>query len=237
MKFILTLPVLFFIFSCGTYRQTAAIPDSYGGNYAADTMITQSLFNDKNSSISEENIQKLLDGNYKLPQKLRVAIVRLDKDNSSNRRYFFNDEDFLKTQQSYLDSFTSKLRQSPRVQKVSVVPEIVVSKSPTFTQLREAAVRLQSDIVVVYSISSDIYSRYKMFSNPDLKAFATTQLILLDVRTGMVPFSTIVTKDQMSKKTKSELDNAQATARVQHEAVLMTIDESSTQMLNFLRMD
>lgn len=236
MKFILTLPVLFFVVSCGTYRQTSAVPDSYGGNNNADTMITQSLFNDKNASISEENIQKLLDGNYKLPQQLRVAVVRLDKENSG-RRYYYNDEDFLKTQQSYLDSFTSKLRQSPRVQKVSVVPEIVVSKSPSFTQLREAAVRLQSDIVVVYSISSDIYSRYKIFSNPDLKAFATTQLIVLDVRTGMVPFSTIVTKDQMSKKTKSELDNAQATARVQHEAVLMTIDESSTQMLNFLKME
>ncbi|WP_127132544.1 hypothetical protein [Pseudoflavitalea rhizosphaerae] len=208
--------------------------DTYG---TADTLITQSLFNDKSASISEENIQRLLDGNYKLPQQLRVAVIRLDNKSNVNRRYFWNDEDYLKTQQSYLDSFTAKLRQSPRVQKVSVVPEIVVSKSPSFTQLREAAVRLQSDLVVVYSIASDIYSRYKLFSNPDLKAFATTQLILLDVRTGMVPFSTIVTKDQLSKKTKSELDNAQASARVQHEAVLLTIDESSRQMLDFLKMN
>ena len=123
------------------------------------------------------------------------------------------------------------------MQKVSVIPEIVVSKSPSFTQLREAAVRLQSDLVVVYSIASDIYSRYKPFSNPDLKAFATIQLIVLDVRTGMVPFSTIVTKDQLSKKTKSEMDNAQASARVQHEAALLTIDESSRQMLDFLKKD
>ncbi len=235
MKFTLTLPVLFFIFSCGTARYNASrMEDTYG---TADTLITQSLFNDKSASISEENIQRLLDGNYKLPQQLRVAVIRLDNKSNVNRRYFWNDEDYLKTQQSYLDSFTAKLRQSPRVQKVSVVPEIVVSKSPSFTQLREAAVRLQSDLVVVYSIASDIYSRYKLFSNPDLKAFATTQLILLDVRTGMVPFSTIVTKDQLSKKTKSELDNAQASARVQHEAVLLTIDESSRQMLDFLKMN
>ena len=235
MKFILTLPALFFILSCGTARyNVSGMEDTYG---AADTLITQSLFNDKSASISEENIQRLLDGNYKLPQQLRVAVVRLDNNNNANRRYFWNDEDFLKTQQSYLDSFTAKLRKSPRVQKVAVIPEIVVSKSPSFTQLREAAVRLQSDLVVVYSIASDIYSRYKPFSNPDLKAFATTQLILLDVRTGMVPFSTIVTKDQLSKKTKSELDNAQASARVQHEAVLLTIDESSRQMLDYLKMN
>lgn len=235
MKFTLTLPVLFLIFSCGTARYNASgMEDTYG---TADTLITQSLFNDKSASISEENIQRLLDGNYKLPQQLRVAVIRLDNKGNVNRRYFWNDEDYLKTQQSYLDSFTAKLRRSPRVQKVSVIPEIVVSKSPSFTQLREAAVRLQSDLVVVYSIASDIYSRYKLFSNPDLKAFATTQLILLDVRTGMVPFSTIVTKDQLSKKNKSELDNAQASARVQHEAVLLTIDESSRQMLDFLKKD
>lgn len=236
MKFICTLPVLCFLFACGTYRQAAA--DSYSGNYA-DTVITQSLFNDRNSTISEENIQKLLDASYRLPGSIRVAMVRIDNNNAASRRYnyFSNDEDYLKTQQSYLDSFTSKLRQSGRVKKVSVIPEIVVSKTPGFTQLREAAVRLQADVVVVYSISSDIYSRYKMFSNPDLKAFATTQLILLDVRTGMVPFSTIVTKDQFSKKMKSELDNTQAANRVQHEAVLLTIDETGRQLLDFLKQD
>ncbi|MBO9633152.1 MAG: hypothetical protein J7578_08530 [Chitinophagaceae bacterium] len=234
MKFILTLPVLLFIFSCGTYRPaTETSNNAYP--YATDTLITQSLFSDRSASISEENIQRLLDGNYKLPAKLRVAVVRLE--NNASRRYSWNDEDLLKTQQSYLDSFTAKLRQSPRVQKVNIVPEIVLSKTPGFTQLREAAVRLQSDIVIVYSITSDIYSRYKVFSSPDLKAFATTQLILLDVRTGMVPFSTIVTKDQLSKKTRSELDNSQAMARVQQEAVLLSIEESGRQLLDFLKMD
>lgn len=236
MKIIASLPVLFFLFSCGTSRQAAG--DNYTREYA-DTVITQSLFSDRNATISEENIQKLLDASYRLPGSLRVAMVRIDNNNNSSRRYnyFSNDEDYLKTQQSYLDSFTNRIRQSGRVKKVSVIPEIVVSKNPGFTQLREAAVRLQADVVVVYSISSDIYSRYKMFSGPDLKAFATTQLILLDVRTGMVPFSTIVTKDQFSRKMKSELDNTQAANRVQHEAVLLSIDETGRQLLDFLKQD
>ena len=53
----------------------------------------------------------------------------------------------------------------------------------------------------------------------------------------MVPFSTIVTKDQFSKKMKSELDNTQAANRVQHEAVLLTIDETGRQLLDFLKQD
>ena len=198
-----------------------------------DTTITQSLFNDRASTISEESIQRILDGNYKLPQQLRVAIVKLDP-TPQVRRYYWNDEQYLKTQQSYLDLFSEKFKQSQRVTKLSIIPDLLISKSPSFTNIREAAVRLQADIVVVYTITSDIYSKYKFFSRPDIKAYATTQLIILDVRTGLIPFSTIVTKDILSQKRKEELDNSEAAARIQSEAVLLTINEIGQKVSEFL---
>lgn len=198
--------------------------------------VTQSLFSDKNSTISEENIQKILDGNFKLPQQLRVAVLRVEN-SLPNRRYYWNnwnDEQYLKTQQSYLDLFTDKLKLSKRVTSVSTIPDLLLTKPQTFTNIREAAVRLQADIVIVYSINTDIYSKYKLFTKPNIKTFATTQIILLDVRTGLVPFSTIITKDQLSKKLDNELDNSEATNRIQKEAVLMTIEEIGKQLTDFL---
>ena len=56
---------------------------------SGDTLITQSLFNDRASTISEENIQRILDGTYKLPQQLRVAIVRLEPA-PQLKRYYWN---------------------------------------------------------------------------------------------------------------------------------------------------
>jgi hypothetical protein len=199
---------------------------------SSEPLMTQSLFDDKASTISEENIQKILDGKYKLPQQLRVAIVRIDP---ATRRYYWADEQYLKTQQSYLDLFSEKLKQSGRVTKLSVIPDLLLAKAPTFTNLREAAVRMQADVIVVYTISSDLYSKYKVFSRPDLKAFATTQLAIIDVRTGLIPFSTIVTKDFMSQKGKEELDHAEAAARVQNEAALLTIQEIGRQITEFLQ--
>jgi hypothetical protein len=216
--------------SCGSTNHVSnTIPQD---NFYSDTLITQSLFSDKASTISEESVQKILDGSYKLPDQLRVAIVRLD--NPQARRYYWNDEAYLKTQQSYLDLFTQKFRESPRVTKLAVIPDLLVSKSPSFTNIREAAVRMQADIVVVYSITSDIYSKYKFFSKNDIKAFATTQLIVLDVRTGLVPFSTIVTKDYLSQRKKEELDNTEAMNRIQNEAVLLTINEVGQKITDFL---
>jgi hypothetical protein len=199
----------------------------------ADTLITQSLFNDKASTISEENIQKVLDGTYKLPEQLRIAIVRLEPA-STSRRYYWSDEQYLKTQQSYLDMFAGKFRESSRVTKLSIIPDLLISKTPSFTNIREAAVRMQADAVVVYAITSDIYSKYKFFSRPDIKAFATTQLIILDVRTGLVPFSTIVTRDFLSEKKKEELDSAEAASRIQNEAVLLTITDIGQKITAFL---
>ena len=226
--------VIFLAISCRTPMPTTNAPT---GNYAgSDTLITQSLFNDKNSAVSEENIQKILDGTYHLPAQLRVAIIRLEG-NAQQKNYYWNyrsDEQYLKTQQSYLDLFVEKFKQSPRVTNVSIVPELLISKSPSFTNIREAAVRMQADVVVVYSVSSDLYAKYKFFSKTDIKAFATTQLIVLDVRTGLIPFSTIVTRDALSQKTKEELDNTEAASRIQHEAVLMTINEIGGKISGFL---
>ena len=229
----LFISIVILISSCDTGKQAAY--SSNQGYGTEDTLITQSLFNDKAATISEENIQRVLDGSYKLPQQLRVAIVKLES--LSQRRnywYYWNDEQYLKTQQSYLDLFTNQFKRSSRVTKTFSIPDVLVSRSPSFTNIREAAVRMQADIVVIYSIASDLYSKYKAFSKPDIKAYATTQLIIMDVRTGLIPFSTISTKDSLSQKKKEELENAEAASRVQNEAVLATITEIGGKLTDFL---
>ena len=217
--------------SCSTTKQFNSQSDySYVNN---EPPITKSLFEDKSSTISEENIQKILDGNYNLPNNLRVTFVKLES-SQNQRRYYWSDEQYLKSQQQYLDLFTEKFKSSKRVKNITTIPDILISKNPTFTSIREAAVRTQSDIVVIYSINSDIYSQYKMFSKTRIKAFATTQLIVLDVRTGLVPFTTIVTKDFQDKKNEVDINESEATNRIKNQAVLLTIDEIGKQIIEFL---
>ncbi len=231
--FLLLVTVAVITFSCGTIKPQEH--SDYSSIPQSDTLITQSLFTDKNASITEEDIQKVLDGNYQLPQRLRIAIVKLD--NPQFRRYYLDywtDENYLKSQQAYLDLFSEKISESPRVSKLSIMPDLLIPRTPTLTNIREAAVRMQADVVVIYSISGDLYSKNKFFNKPDIKAFATTQLIMLDVRTGLIPFSTIVTKDYLSQKLKDELDNSETRNRIQNEAVLLTINDIGKQVSGFL---
>ena len=218
--------------SCSTYRQTEGVlAQGYGFDEPVGS-ITQSLFEDESSMITEENIQKILDGDYALPNNLRTSIINLKKNEG---RFYWSNEEYLKSQQTYLDLFKNKFTSSDRITQVKAIPDLLLSDQLTFTNIREAAVRTQSDIVIVYSIDSDLYSKYKLFTKNDIKAYATMQLIILDIRTGLIPFLTIVTKEFLSQKQEGDFNETEAANRVKNQAVLLTIEEIGQQIADFLK--
>lgn len=198
-------------------------------------IITESLFNDKDRTLSEDNIKTLLDGKLVLPDTLRVAVFKVGMNNHfySNMLYTRNYESSIRGQQSLFDSLATRLKQNARVEEVHSIPTMMLSDYPNITQLREASVRLQSDILVVYSTTSDIYYHSKIIKKDEIKAFATTEFFLLDVRTSLIPFSTVVTKDYLAKEIKGEL-NAETRKRAEQEATLMTLLEIGEQVKAFL---
>ncbi|WP_288369558.1 hypothetical protein [uncultured Algoriphagus sp.] len=232
MKYAPLLLLLFAFYACTTVKPTGT-GSSTQTYYQSEPPITQSLFADQSSTISEENIRKILEGTYSLPENLRISLVKLES-TQNQRSYYWNNEEYLKSHQEYLDRFTESFKLSERVQRVSQIPDLLISSNPSFTTIREVAVRTQSDLVVIYSINSDLYSNYKVFAKTDIKAFATTQLILMDVRTGLIPFSTIVTKEFQSRRMDGELNDNEAANRVKNEAVLLTIQEIGDQIHQFL---
>ncbi len=226
--------LLLLMTSCMTVKETPTYGEPLKYASESNQDIIQSLFDDKDAKISEENIQKILDGRYTLPQHLRVAVVNLENGQLIKRQYSWNDEDYLSSRQRYLTAMTSNLEQQERVNKVTLIPDIMLASNPTFTSIREAAVRLQADVVLVYSIKGGTYSKYKVFSADEYKAFATTQILIMDVRTGLVPFTTVITRDYTSKKQKNDFNNSEAEKRTQEEAVTLTLKEVCESINTFL---
>ncbi|MEL6674302.1 MAG: hypothetical protein AAFR61_18995 [Bacteroidota bacterium] len=207
MRNTLFLLLISLAFGCTTMQNTGepAVYQSYDKDYGEP--ITKSLFQSNDRSLSEENIQRLLDGEIRLPENLRVAMLNYSP--TSGSRYYsqyWRNEEYLKLQQSYLDTFTGFLGQSDRVQKIMVMPSLLANKDAKLIQMREAAVRLQADLLLIFVLRSDIYQRYRVFQKDEAKAYATCEALLLDIRTGMVPFSTIRTDDILVQKTESSQD-------------------------------
>lgn len=220
--------------SCGTVQPRYA--SSYPTQYVEKEPITRSLFDDKDRTISEEDIQRLLSGTIKLPDTLRIAIFKYD--NESVSRYYthwWTDEEYMKTQQSFADTLMQPMTLAPNVKKVIPVPTLMTTQNPTMTQLRETAVRLQADLLVVYRVTSDIYYKYKVFNKDEAKAFATCEAIIIDIRTGVVPFTSIITRDKMVVKQKEDLSDSETRKRAEHDAVLLSLVETGKRITDFLK--
>ncbi len=198
-------------------------------------LITRSLFGDADRTISEEDIQRLLKGRIRIPDTVRVAVFKYSS-SSINRYYsnYWNDEEYLKTEQRFVDTLIYCIGQSLKVARVIPVPSLMTKVSPSITQLRESAVRLQADLLVVYALSSDIYYRWRAFKKNEAKAFATCEMIVLDTRTGVIPHSSVVTKDKFVFQVNEDMADNETRKRAERDAILLSLTESGRSVSMFL---
>ncbi|NDW17338.1 hypothetical protein D0T53_00220 [Dysgonomonas sp. 216] len=229
-KLILLIITSAVLVSCSVNRENA-----YTTEYA-DNEITESLFKDESAKITEDNIKRLLDGHYSLPKELRVAIISIEN-TKANRYYYYNQNDYLTSRQKYIDCLKENLDNNTRIKATLWIPNMMTGANPSFSTIREAAVRMQADIVLVYSISEgNIYTKHKVFSS-NHKAFATTQAMIMDVRTGLIPHTDISTKEFLGvkeEKDKKAFNNDEKRKLLQEEAVLLTLKDINESINKFL---
>lgn len=232
MKILYLLLALCFLSACGTasYRH-------YGGEAPRET-ITQSLFDTKERTISEEDIQRILNGKIELQDTVRLAIYKYY--GNVSRRYSYNDflwedEETLKTDQMMIDTLIAGIRQAARVQHVLLLPYMIIGSKPNIQQLRESAVRLQADMLLVYSLNSDLFQRYRSLKKDEAKAFATCEALLMDVRTGIIPHAGVVTREAYGQKDPSDLSLDEMRRRVQNQAVVKAMGETGQAVAGYLR--
>lgn len=221
--------------SCTPTRQMSR---SYDEHYVKSNNIEQSLFSSKDKTISEADIQRLLNGKITIGDSIRIAIFNYSKysrsNSYSNYYYYTNDEELLKTQQQYIETLSNKLAISKNTQKVILMPSIMANDKSSITNLRETAVRLQADLLLVYNIYSDIYYKYKTFSADVAKAFATVECFLMDTRTGVIPFTSVTTQESIKSKTNDDLTTEELRKKTEKEAVIKALDDIGNDLYKFL---
>lgn len=140
----------------------------------------------------------------------------------------------MKLQQSYVDTLSNRILASEKIHSVSILPSLLTPQNPTIPILREAAVRLQSPLLVIYRINSDIYEEYRTFRANRSKAYATVELVLLDIRTGIIPFTAISTKEFQSTKQKDDVTVNDFLKRTEAVAVNRALEDTAERLTRFL---
>lgn len=237
-----------FFYLCGLFLLSSCGHQTYPGNgsrsesnfeqaaYQTTPTLKQSLFNTKDRTISEIGIQQILNSKIVLPDTIRIALLNYSP-NSISRHYdaYWNNEAYLKLQQAYIDVIKTQLKVVPSVKKIILMPKLMLEDNPTIFTLRESAVRLQADLLFIFSINSDIYQKYKVFKKDDIKAYATCESLLMDIRTGIIPHSEVVTKDFLTQKLEEDAGNNDLKKRAEQAAILLTLEEIGEKLTNFLK--
>jgi len=202
-------------------------------------ILAKSLFASDQALISQAAIDTILSSKIIIPDDTKLALIKFAgpiEQNSSIYGYgYWRSEAYLKLQQSYVDTLSSKIEVSDKINSVSVLPSLLTPQSPTIPVLREAAVRLQAPLLVVYRINSDIYEEYRVFKANKSKAYATVEIVLLDIRTGIIPFTTIATKEYHSTKNSQDSNNRDFLRRTESVAVNKALNQVAEELAYFLR--
>lgn len=210
---------------------TVESADRPGGYYQeASTNSNDGLVESAILGDDDKKINELLNYQVKLPEKNRIAILKLSTDNY----WRFYSNDFTQLNDSLVQSLIIKLRASNRVYDASFLPAMLVSEKRTVPVLREAAARFQADLLLAYRSSCQSYQKYRFIDPNESKSYCSVEAVLLDVRSGIIVKSIVSTEDFTTKKSSSDTNFRETIKKAELEAVSKALGNVANEIVAFM---
>lgn len=231
-KYIILLLSLSVLFATGcSTTVTKSRPDSYYQELSMDVNSSDSgsLFSSDDAILSDEDVERILAYRF-TPQTLnRICILPLGQ-------MYWNgwSDDLDRAGEAVQDSLIEKLRSAPSVYDASYLPTLLIPGDKTIGHLREAAARYQSDLMLIYKASFKTYKKYKFFSPDQSKAYCNLEAVLLDTRTGIVPFTILVSRTYIAEEIKTEISFYETIRRAELSALESALSEVGDEVVKFL---
>lgn len=177
----LTLITLLLASGCGSRSAYSPMQDAA---YANRSAVTDSVFSSDTAVVSNEAIEKTLDGKITLKERSNIAVIALG--------WCAADPGESSTGIEILKSAVS----GKYVGELTRVPAILLPRDRlAIPYIREAAARLQCEMVLIYGISMDIRRDRNLFAKDQAKTYFSIDAMLLHVRTGIVPWTTVIDQE------------------------------------------
>jgi hypothetical protein len=164
-----------------------------------------------------------------LPQGARVAVIRMGQP-----AYHWWSEDLARLDQDNTARFVGKLATARRVARASAIPTLLLPKRITVPLVREAAARCQADLVVLYQAASRTYEKQKFLSPNLTKAYCVVEAVVLDTRTGIVPFATAATETYTATKNREDVNFSETIWKAETAALGEALDKIAGEIVAFL---
>lgn len=227
MKLMLSILLMLSIVGCSSVS-TSHRPDSYYVDKPQEEN-SSDLFG-TGELLSDTEIERILSYKLTLPPQNRVAILKLSND--SYWRYYSND--FTELNDSLTNNLVQALVASPKIYDASFLPSMLVPEKRTVPYLREAAARYQADLLLVYRSKCSSYQKYRFLAANETKAYCSVEAALLDVRKGIVPFTSVATNAVLLAKKADDTNFNETRKKAELEAVAASLGEVAAALVVFI---
>ena len=176
-----------------------------------DNENVQSLFKGDQAVLSDQDIARILGTQVNLADRHRLAILSLSPINLWS-------EDLAEVETKNFNNLLQALRSSPQLTDVRFLPSLLVPEKRTVPYLREAAARIQADLLFVYTARIQSFRRDRFLKSDEVHARCVAESVLLDVRTGIVVQTGHTAEHISMKKTPADINFGETVERAQSEA-------------------
>lgn len=185
-------------------------PESILGDVGTETL-QESLFKGDQAVLSDQDIARILGTQLTLADRHRLAILNLSATNPWS-------EDLADAETKNFENLSRALKSSPQLTEVRFLPSLLVPQKRTVPYLREAAARIQADLLFVYTARIQTFRRDRFLKSDEVRAQCVAESVLLDVRTGIVVHTARATESFATKKAPGDLNFGETLARAESEA-------------------
>lgn len=170
-----------------------------------------SLFKGDQAVLSDQDIARILGTQVKVGDRHHLAILSLNPD------YFWS-QDLAEAEAKNFDNLVKTLKASPQLTDVRFLPSLLVPEKRTVPYLREAAARVQADLLFVYTTRIQTFRHDRFLKPNEVHAQCVAESVLLDVRTGIVVHTGKATENITLVKTPTDANFSETAARAESEA-------------------
>ena len=130
--------------------------------------------------------------------------------------------------------FLRRLRTSPRVADALVLPSLLMPQQMTIPFVREAAARVQADMLLVYRTVSRSYQKSRLLGPDATRAYCTAEAVLLDTRSGIVLATAMAAENFSADKSGRDLTFEETIARAEQRAGGRAMANVASELVDYL---
>ena len=212
-------------------------PQRFAGDDAGSRLAMQppiqprepSLFSSDASVLSDSDIDRILAYEYQRPVQAKLAVMGLGQQVWMG----FSDE-LARSGELIRARLIAALQDANSVESAEFLPSLLIPSSRSVAYFREAAARSQSELLLVYQSSCRTYEKFRFLQASQSKAFCTVEAVLLDVRTGIVPFTSTSTEELVITKNDQDTSIYETRRRAELSGVSKALESLGIEIAGFL---